>query len=120
MCLDQAQDLRIDRRPDRPRAALGADVHLLPIRRSRMRERRGRAELAQVLDRDDDLEVELLARSRIDELDLAAAGYEPPDLLERPLCRREPDPLDRLFGQRFQALDGNRKVRSTFAAGKIG
>ena len=60
-----------------------------------MGERRGRAELAHVLDRDDDLEVELLARARVDELDRPAAGDEPADLLERPLGRREADPLQR-------------------------
>ena len=60
-----------------------------------MPERGGRAELAEVLDRDDDLEVELLARAGVDELDRAAAGDEPTDLLERPLGGREPDPLDR-------------------------
>ena len=41
----------------------------LALREDGVRERGGRAELAQVLDRDDDLQVELLARARVDELD---------------------------------------------------
>ena len=92
---DEPQDLGIDRRPDRARAVLGADVHLLPVGGRRVRERRGRAELAQILDRDDDLEVELLARAGIDERDRPAAGDEAADLLQRTLRRGEPDPLDR-------------------------
>ena len=62
-----------------------------------------RAELAQVLDRDDDLEVELLAGARVDELDRPATGDEPADLLERPLGRREPDPLQRLVDEPLRA-----------------
>jgi hypothetical protein len=116
MRLDEPQDLRVDRRPDRAGAVLGADVHLLAVRRDRMRQRRRRAQLAQVLNRHDHLEVELLARPRVDELDLTPAGHEAADLLERPLRRRKPDPLDRVLGQRLQALDADRHVRAPLRA----
>ena len=43
-------------------------VHRLAVGGHRVPRARGRAELAQVLDRHDDLEVELLARARVDEL----------------------------------------------------
>ena len=82
-----------------------------------MRERGRRAELAQVLDRDDDLEVELLARAGVDELDRAAAGDEPADLLERPLRRRKPDPLDRPVGEPLEPLDREREVGAALRAG---
>ena len=101
--LDEAQHLGVDRRPDRLRAELGAGVHLLAVGGNRVRERRGRAELAHVLDRDDDLEVELLARAGVDELDRPAARDEAPDLLERPLRRREPDALERRVQVRARA-----------------
>src|SRR5207302_10158080 len=52
--LDQAQDLGVDRGPDRL-VLLG---------------------LAHVVERPDDPQVELLARARVDELDRAAAGDE--------------------------------------------
>ena len=92
--LDELEDRRVDRRPDRADALLGTRR---PSRRrparTRLRERGGRPELAQVLDRHDDLEVELLARAGVDELDRAVAGDEAADLLERALRRREADPL---------------------------
>src|SRR5581483_5550517 len=69
--LDELQQLRVDRGPDR--------VVL--------------AGLAHVLDGHDDLEVELLAPARVDEPDRAPSRDEAPDLLERTLRRRETDPL---------------------------
>ena len=99
-----AQELGVDRRPDRLRAELRAGVHLLSVGRDRIRERRGRAELAHVLDRDDDLEVELLARAGVDELGSARPPRdEAADLLERPLRRREPDALQRLLARAARA-----------------
>ena len=106
MRLDQLEQLRVDRRPDRARAV----------------GRRGRragvgARLAHVLERDDHLEVELLRAPRVDELDRAAAGDEPADLLERALRRRERDPLERLPGQALEPLERERHVRAALRAG---
>ena len=70
MRFDQAQQLGIDRRPDR--RLLG---------------------LAHVLEGHDHLQVELLRGTGVDELDLPRARDEAADLLQRPLRRREPDPL---------------------------
>ena len=109
MLANELQDLGIDRRPDRARVALGADVHLLAVGGHRMRERARRVELAQIVDRDDDLEVELLAGAGIDERDRPAAGDEAADLLERPLRRGQPDPLDR-------AVSASASRRSTLIA----
>ncbi len=114
--LDEAQDLGIDRRPDRLDAPLRAGVHLLSVRRRGVREQAGRSQLAQVLDRDHDLEVELLARPRVDELDRTSARHETADLLERPLRRREAEPLHRGVEQRLEPLDADRKMRPTLRA----
>ena len=81
-----------------------------------MGERRGRAELAQVVDGHDDLEVELLAGARVDELDRPAAGDEPADLCERPLGRREADPLQRPVDEPREPLDREREVGAALAA----
>ena len=110
--LDEPQHLGVDRRPDRLRAELGAGVHLLSVGGHRIRERRRRAELAHVLDRDDDLEVELLPRPRVDELDRPAARDEAADLLERPLRRGEAEPLERPLGDPLESLDREREVRA--------
>ncbi len=56
-------------------------------------------------------------RPGVDELDRAAAGDEPADLLERPLRRREPDPLERLARQALEPLDGQRQVRAALRPG---
>src|SRR5207248_3648154 len=76
---DELDERRVDRRPDRTR--LPALLATLAAR------------LAHVVDRDDDLEVELLRDARIDELDPAAARHEPTDLLQRALRRREANSL---------------------------
>jgi hypothetical protein len=97
---DEFEDLGVDRRPDRA---------LL-------------AGLAHVLERNDDLQVELLRAPSVDELDRPAAGDEAPDLLERPLRGREADPLDRSgglsprHGQAVQALDGQGQMGATLRA----
>ena len=110
----ELEDRRVDRGPDRAARALDAGAHLHAVRERGDGEVRGRAELAHVLERDDDLEVELLADPGVDELDLPPrARDEPPDLLERPLGRREPDPLERLLdesarGARARARGGRR------------
>ena len=94
MLLDELEDGGIDRRPDRP-AFTG---------------------LTHVVERDDDLEVEVLARSGIDELDRTVARDEAADLLERTLRRREADPLRRPLEQRIEALERDRHVRTALRA----
>jgi len=74
-----------------------------------------RPRLAHVLDRDDDLEVELLSAPGIDDLALAlGADEELRDRLQRPLCGRETDPLRVLATLRRhemgQALERQRQV----------
>ena len=99
-CSDELEQRRVDRRPDRagrrPRSPR-------PSRRrpaARAGSRRGSDPGSRMSSTGDDhLEVELLARARVDELDRPAAGDEAPDLLERPLRRREADALERLVGR---------------------
>ena len=98
MRLDQLQQARIDRRPDR-----AADA---PV------DRLGVAGLAHVLERHDDLEIELLGRARVDELDVAPARDEPADLLQRTLRRREPDPLERPVDEPREPFERERQVRA--------
>ena len=88
--LDQLQQLRVDRGPDRSlmdeRLALGRDA--VPVGEA------GCPGFRHVLDRDDDLQVELLGDPGVDDLALATGpDQEPGDPLQRPLRRREPDPL---------------------------
>jgi len=60
-----------------------------------------------------DLEIELLAPAGVDELDVAArACYEAADLIERSLCRRQSDPLQRPVEKPLQTLEGECEVRS--------
>ena len=100
---DELEDLRVDRGPDR----------LLLLG------------LAHVVERHDDGQVELLRATRVDELDLAPARDEAADLLQRPLGRREPDPLDRSRGlspwrvgnEPVQSLDAQREVGAALRAG---
>ena len=77
LILDELQDLRIDRGPDRARLA----------------------RLAHVLERHHDFQVELIRAPGVDELDWPSAGNEAPDLLHRPLSGRQPDPLNRSWDQ---------------------
>ena len=65
--------------------------------------RRVLRELGHVVDRDDDLELQLLARAGVDDRDRArpvgrVAAEEVRDLVERSLRRREPDALRRAGG----------------------
>src|SRR6201999_2725502 len=79
---DELEERGVDRRPDRvvadlePGGDAGAAVRVLPLV-----ERRVRAELAHVLERHRDLQVELLRDAGVDELDRAAARDEAADLL---------------------------------------
>ncbi len=102
--LDELEQARVERRPDRL-ARLAVDV--------------GRAaQLAHVLDGDDHLEVELLGRAGVDDLDVAVApAEEAGDLLQRPLGRREADPLHVAAGQVLEPLERERQVGAPLAAG---
>jgi hypothetical protein len=93
---------RVDRGPDR------AHVVALLARLPR---------LAHVLDRDDDLEIELLRDARVDELDRPAARDETADLLERALRGREADPLHRLRGELLEPFDREREMGASLRAG---
>ena len=114
--LDELEDRRVDRRPDRAGVRLVAGVHLDAVLHHRLGELVRRPELAQVLDRHDHLEIEVLARAGVDELDRAIAGDEAADLLERALRRREADPLRRLVEQRVEALERESKVGAALGA----
>ena len=115
---DELDDRGIDRRPDRVRAALRTDVRLLAVGRRRMRQRARRRQLAHVLERDDDLQVELLRNTGVDELDRTSTRNEAADLLERALRRREADALERpVAEQLLQPLDREREVRAALRPG---
>ncbi len=90
----------IDRRPDRVHAGLGA----------------GRRQLAHVLERNDDLQVELFRNSRVDEVDRSRAGDEAADLLERALRGRQADALERLLDQTLEPFDRKREMRAALRA----
>ena len=89
---DELEDPRVDRGPDAgPELAAEDRTPGLLVHRQDL------AEPRHVLDRDDDLELERLARAGIDDADLAAladATEVPRDGLERPLRGAEADPLD--------------------------
>ena len=125
----QAQQLGVDRRPDRAGVGRGVERGLDragvdPLRRMLqigMRRLAGvgavaplvgeRARLDHVLDRHDDLEVELLGLRGVDDLALAAGpDEEVADPLERPLRRGEPDPLHGLLAEVVEALQREREV----------
>ena len=91
---DEVEDLRVDRGPDR----------LLLLG------------LSHVVERDDDTQVDLLGAARVDELDLAPAGDEAADLLQRPLGRGQPDPLHGLADETLQALQRQGEMRSALRA----
>ncbi len=79
------------------------------------------AELGHVVDRDDDLDVERLARPGVDDRDRPRSGgrlpaEEPRDLLERPLRRRQADPLRRLVRDGLEPLERERQVRAALGA----
>ena len=101
---DELEQTRVERRPDRL-ARLAVDLGLA-------------AQLAHVLDRDDHLQVERLARAGVDDLDLAVApAEEAGDLLERPLRRREPDPLHGVAGEVLEPLERERQVGAALGRG---
>jgi hypothetical protein len=108
---DQLEQAGMDRRPDRrarcrePRS--GRTLHPRHARRRLLGDGR---ELRHVLDRDDDLDVHRLAVAGVDDRDrprrpAVETAEEPPDLLERPLCRRQPDPLRGLVRGLLEPLE---------------
>ena len=113
---DELEDGGIDRGPDRAGGRLVARRHHDVVVHDGLGELVRGAQLAQVLDGDDDLEVELLARAGVDELDRAVAGDEAADLLERPLRRREADPLRRALEQGIEPLQREREVDAALRA----
>ena len=89
--LDQLEELGVDGGPDRAdvgeRLALGRN----PLRVGEV----GRPGLGHVVDRHDDLQIQLLRDPRIHDLALRLGPHEKlRDPLQRPLRRREPDALD--------------------------
>ena len=121
MAPDELEDPRVDRRPDaRPQVAARRRAAGLLLERQDLAHRR------HVVDRDDDLEVERLARPGIDDGDVAVradAAQEPGDRLERPLRGGQADPLHRTgvvgraVTQRLQALEAEGEVGATLGAG---
>ncbi len=90
--LDQAQQLRVDRRPDR--AHVGARLDF-GRRRPVLARVGGRPRVRHVLDRHDDLEIQLLALPRVDDLALPfRPDEESRNPLQRPLRGRKPDALN--------------------------
>ena len=76
------------------------------------------AHARHVVDRHDDLEVELLARAGVDDLDLAAdPAQEARDRRERPLRRRQADALRVGVGQVLEALEAQRQVGAALGGG---
>ena len=101
---NQPEELRVDRGPDR---AAGGGVARLGLHL------RLGVGLAHVLDGDLDPHVERLAQAGVHDRAVAAATREePPDLLERALGGRQPDPLDRAPRLALQPLQGERQVRA--------
>jgi hypothetical protein len=113
----ELEQRRVDGGPDRARGRLVAGGHLDPVGHDRLRELGRRAELAEVLHRHDDLEVEVLPRPRVDEPDRAVAADEAADLLERTLGRREPDPLGGVLEQSVEPLERDRQVGAALRPG---
>ena len=128
VCHDLVEQARVDVGPDardRLRAAVAGFESVGAVRAARGRGIAG--ELGEVFDRHDHLDVELLARSRVDDrdrsgleatVDFARATEESRDLVEWPLGRRETDPLGRLGGQRFETLEREREVRAPLRRGQ--
>ncbi len=119
---DQLEDARVDRRPD-------AGPHVAARRRRAARlllEREHLPERRHVVDRDDDLEVERLARAGIDDGDLAPGtdpAEEPRDRVERPLRGRQADALHgrrvgvRAIAERLESFEAEREVGAALGAG---
>jgi hypothetical protein len=62
------------------------------------------------------LQIQRLGAPGVDELDLAAAGDEPADLLQRSLGSGQADPLRRRADQMLQALQRQREMGAALRA----
>ena len=104
----------MDVRPDALVGLGGVDAERIGRRPRRLRVR---TRLGHVVDRDDHLDVELLARAGVDDGDGPGAGIGLPaeearDLVERALRGREADALRWSVGDRVEALERQREVRA--------
>src|SRR5205814_1274554 len=107
--LDQLQQLRIDRRPDRAPGCRDAVRHLAEVH--------VRVGLAHVLDWYAYPQVERLALARVDDGALARRpAQESRHLLERALGRRQADALQSPPRDLFQPLERQRQVRAALGA----
>ena len=106
---DEVDDALLDVRPDRrTRSSPAAEPLTSPV---------VCAELAEVLDRDDDLELDLLGGRRLDDLDVVRTAEEAGDLLDGSDRRRQPDPLGRLRQQLVEPLQRQGEVRAALGPG---
>jgi hypothetical protein len=104
-----------DRRAVRAHQLEHARMHVRPdalvgFRRIELGRSRARARLGHVVDGDDHLDVEVFARTGVDDGDrtrpvLGLAAEEARDLVEWALRRRQPDPLRRRIGDRVEPLE---------------
>ena len=113
---DQLDQPRVDVRPDaRPRLDTQVDR---PVGRAGVvLGRRVLRELGHVVDGDDDLELQLLARTGVDDRDRTGAvrpeaTEEPRDLVERTLRRGEADALRRAVRDLVEPFEAQHEVRT--------
>ena len=119
---DELEKLGVAGRPDRPTRRLAAAERLQRIGRGRRRFAAGEparpAGLGHRRDGHLDAQVELLARARVDDRDLAVRpDEEAPDLIERALRGAQPDPLHRPARLSLQPLEREREMRAALGVG---
>ena len=120
---DPPEHLGVDAGPDRRgllgRHPGGSGVGVATGRRHRP----ALTERAEVLDRDDHLDLERLADAGVDDAHgsfaawLVVSAEELGDLLERTLCGRQPDPLGRPVGDLLEALEGRARDGAALGGG---
>ena len=103
----QFQQLRVDRRPDRPPALVPGPRHL-PGRLVVHLQVRPR----KVFDRNDHLQVQLFHRPGVGDTHAPVAAEIPGHFLQRPLRCRQPDALRRLVREQLQPFERQRQVRA--------
>ena len=108
----------------RPDAAVRLGIVEPERARRCARGRRMRAGFVHVVDGDDHLDVERLARPRVDDRDrsllpaVAEAAEEPRDLVERALRCRQTDALRRRVGDRLESFEREHQVRAALGGGE--
>ncbi len=107
VCLDEIRDALLHMRPDRGLLRLGG----VPVGGRRA------SQLAQILDRDDHRQVELLGGGRLDDLHLALRRQEAGHLPDRADRRGEPDPPGGAGQQLVQPLQGEREMGAALRTG---